>query len=42
VEVLRAAEPLQEERKVGTTGEPGEPGRVVEAHVEETLDASVP
>ncbi len=41
VKVLRAAEPLQEERKVGTTGEPGEPGRVVQPHVEETLDAGV-
>ena len=42
VEVLRAAELLQEEREVGATGEPGKPRRVVQPHVEETLYAGVP
>jgi hypothetical protein len=42
VDVLRAAEPLQEEREVGSTGEAGEPGCVVQAHVNEAFDADVP
>src|SRR5215210_755141 len=41
VEVLRAAEPLQEERKIGTAGKPCEPGRVVQPHVEEALYTGV-
>ena len=39
VNVLRAAELLQEEREVGAAGKPGEPGRVIQPYVEETLDA---
>jgi hypothetical protein len=41
VKVLGAAQFLKEERKVGATGEPGEPGRVVQPHVEESPDADV-
>ena len=41
VDVLRAAQFLQEERQVGASREPGEPGRVVQPHVEESPDASV-
>ena len=41
VDVLRAAEPLQEEREVGATGEAGEPGGVVQAYVEQAFDAGV-
>jgi hypothetical protein len=39
VDVLRATELLQEEREVGATGEAGQSGGVVQAHVEEALDA---
>ena len=41
VDVFRVAEPLQEEREVGATGEAGEPGGVVQAYVEQAFDASV-
>ena len=41
VDVLRAAELLQEEREVGATGEAGEPGGVVQAYVDEAFDAGV-
>ena len=41
VDVLRVAEPLQEEREVGATGEAGEPGGVVQAYVEQAFDAGV-
>ena len=42
VDVLRAAQLLQEEREVGLAGEPREPGRVVQPHVEEAPDAGLP
>src|SRR5215212_9824058 len=41
VDVFRVAEPLQEEREVGATGEAGEPGGVVQAYVEQAFDAGV-
>lgn len=41
VDVLRGAEPLQEEREVGATGESGEPGGVVQAYVEQAFDAGI-
>jgi hypothetical protein len=41
VDVFRVAEPLQEEREVGATGEAGEPGGVVQTYVEQTFDAGV-
>jgi len=41
VDVFRVAEPLQEEGEVGATGEAGEPGGVVQAYVDEALDAGV-
>ena len=41
MDVLRIAEPLQEERKVSATGESGETGCVVQPYVEETLDAGI-
>jgi hypothetical protein len=41
VDVLRATKLLQEEREVGATGEAGQSGGVVQAYVEEALDALV-
>jgi hypothetical protein len=41
VNVLRAAEPLQEKREVGATGEAGELRGVVQAYVEQAFDAGV-
>src|SRR5919112_1633792 len=41
VNVLGTAQFLQEEREVGAAGESGEPGRVVQPHVEESPDAGV-
>jgi hypothetical protein len=41
VDILRTAELLQEEREIGASGEPGQPGSVVQPHVEEALDARI-
>ena len=42
MEVLRAAERLEEEREVLTLGEPRELGRVVQPYVEESLYPGLP
>ena len=42
VDVLRATQFPKEEWEVGLAGEPGEPGGVVQPHVEEAPDAGVP
>ena len=41
LDVLRGAEPLQEEWEVRATGEAGEPGGVVQAYVDEAFDAGI-